>query len=288
MADSRIPVDLSNPGQVFACLGLMEAADALVGEAHGTFDLSAGRERFVLSAVGDTDPLLAVLIFLIECEVRVATPDGQPASYGKGSLFESYPSYPRQVYPYSDPDARDRFPAVLVRDDKTIVIDHWADSARGDAMKFWAGAGGYPGVALARDALALLPRDPMVLHADPFGFQAEQTSSFRFDWRRDYVPIDAGFSPNRHARIVMVGYPIVELLAAIGLRHARPARESRLKYRYHAWGLPLGLAFARAALGALDPLWPGMPRRRFLMTLDWPGQEGQAKCITRVDEETPT
>jgi CRISPR-associated protein Csx14 len=50
--------------------------------------------------------------------------------------------------------------------------------------------------------------------------------------------------------------------------------------------MPLSLTMARAALGSAAPLWPGMPRRRFRMTLDWPGQEGQAKCITRVDEET--
>ena len=33
MSEAFIPVDLYNPGQVFACLGFMEAADILLGGA---------------------------------------------------------------------------------------------------------------------------------------------------------------------------------------------------------------------------------------------------------------
>lgn len=287
MGEASIPVDPANPGQVFACLGLMEIAEMLSGGAEGSFDL-AMPERFDLRTSGASNPVADVLRFLIESEVHVFSPAGEAESFGKDSVFDHHPAYPRQTYPYGDRGARDRFPAVLRRGEQLVVIDHWADAARADAMKFWAGAGGYPGVALTRDALALLPRRQEDLRDDPFNFAAEQSSSFRFDWRRDYVPIHAGFSPNRHGGVVMVGYPVVELLAAIGLRHARPERESRLHYRYRIWGSFLTLPLARAALGTRDPLWPGLPRRQFRMTLDWPGQEGQAKCITRVDEETPT
>ena len=39
MASSIIPVDLRNPGQVFACLGLMEATEILLGQpCEGAFD----------------------------------------------------------------------------------------------------------------------------------------------------------------------------------------------------------------------------------------------------------
>ena len=37
MAEASVPVDLTNPGQVFACLGFVEAADILLGEARGGF-----------------------------------------------------------------------------------------------------------------------------------------------------------------------------------------------------------------------------------------------------------
>ena len=38
MAVTDIPVDLLNPGQVFACLGFLEAADTLLGDAQGRFE----------------------------------------------------------------------------------------------------------------------------------------------------------------------------------------------------------------------------------------------------------
>ena len=38
MGAASIPVDLFNPGQVFACLGFLEAADVLLGDAEGGFD----------------------------------------------------------------------------------------------------------------------------------------------------------------------------------------------------------------------------------------------------------
>jgi DNA-binding transcriptional LysR family regulator len=51
--------------------------------------------------------------------------------------------------------------------------------------------------------------------ADPFAFEAPLTGGFRFDWRRDYIALDAGFSPNDHksgsGQITMVGYPLVEI-----------------------------------------------------------------------------
>lgn len=38
MAEAMIPVDLRNPGQIFACLGFMEAAEILCGPCEGGFD----------------------------------------------------------------------------------------------------------------------------------------------------------------------------------------------------------------------------------------------------------
>ena len=58
MAESSIPVDLFNPGQVFACLGFLEAADVLCGEAEGGFDWSDEAEvRFLLASEGRRNPL---------------------------------------------------------------------------------------------------------------------------------------------------------------------------------------------------------------------------------------
>jgi CRISPR-associated protein Csx14 len=121
---------------------------------------------------------------------------------------------------------------------------------------------------------------------DPFGLSAAQSSSFRFDWRRDYVPIDAGFSLNEHRTIQPVGFPLVEILAAYGLSHARPQRRQKLRYHYGCLIDPSGrwlpLALLRAGLSG-DPM-PPFQLRRFRMELAHPGKDD--RCITHVYEET--
>ena len=65
MAESTIPVDLFNPQQVFACLGFMELADVLLGEAAAGFESGVIRKAFFrLTASSDTEPVKAVLEYL--------------------------------------------------------------------------------------------------------------------------------------------------------------------------------------------------------------------------------
>ena len=292
MAEASIPVDLANPGQVFACLGIVEAAEVLSGAVEGGFDWQDRDEaRFRLAAPGDEDPIVRVLHFLDDATVESVAPPNSSNRTEKWGV-DTTPSE-SSVFPFRDPRSPATLPARLVdATGNTIVIDYWGDETKRDNVKFWAGSGGYPGVGLVRDALDLV-RDRILEDAeDPFAVTARQSSSFRFDWRRDYVPIDAGFSPNMHGDVGMRGYPVVELLAAIGLTHARPLRYTKLEYSYGVLGVvDSGLyppIFLRAALGARQPLFPGMPLRRFRMQLDWPGQENQARCITDVTEEPLT
>ena len=292
MAEASIPVDLANPGQVFACLGFVEVAEALSGVVEGGFDWQDRDEaRFRLAAAGDEDPIMRVLHFLDAATVKSVAPSNSSNRTEKWGV-DTTPSE-SSVFPFRDPRSPATLPACLEdAAGNAIMIDYWGDETRRDNVKFWAGSGGYPGAGLVRDALDLV-RDRILEDAeDPFAVTARQSSSFRFDWRRDYVPIDAGFSPNMHGDVGMQGYPVVELLAAVGLTHARPLRHTKLEYSYGVAGTAdsslYPSIFLRAALGARQPLFPGMPLRRFRMQLDWPGQENQARCITDVTEEPLT
>jgi CRISPR-associated protein Csx14 len=134
-------------------------------------------------------------------------------------------------------------------------------------------------------AIAAIPTGDLNRWAmDPFSLSAPMTGGFRFDWRRDYIPLDAGFSPNSHQKISMVGFPITELLAAVGLQYARPVRVNRdkLRYRYAVSSTRLPLPLVRPILGDADL---GFPKRTFTMVLGWPGQAGQARCIIDAREE---
>ena len=291
MSRARIPVDLGNPGQVFACLGFIETSEKLVGRTVGGFDWQSSSEVFFyLETASDINPVERTLRFLSEAQITsIATSDSKNSTdkWGIKTIVNE-----SKDYPFPDPISPATLPASLIDcSGNRLVINHWGDvTARRDNVKFWAGARGYPGAALTRDALALIRGKASDFLSDPFSFSGEQSSSFRFDWRRDYIPIDAGFSPNKHDGVVMQGYPIVELLAAIGLTNARPKRlNSKLEYSYGIAGIVDGQLydpiFLRAALGSVEKPFPGLPFRKFTMKLGWPGQEGQARCITNVFEE---
>lgn len=295
MAEATIPVDLLNPGQVFACIGLVEAARILLGRAEDVFDWSDPTSvRFHVRAPGAESPVRRVLRFLDEASANAVAPAGSPsieawnASWGPPPLAIDR----ARGYPYPDPPSPATLVCTLTVGAHTIPLDHWGDATDRDNVKFWAGAGGYPGAALARDALALIHGHAVGAAADPFALSMPQSSSFRLDWRRDYIPLQAGFSLNAHSDISSCGFPLVELLAAIGLTHARPRRPDRrdkLVYTYAVVGrdaasapIWLPLRILRAALGgAAFPF----PMKRFRMLLDWPGKEGQARAITSVIEE---
>lgn len=288
MAAAHIPVDLLNPGQVFACYGFLEAADLLIGGGRAHFDWSRKSDvRFVMEARTKQNPFEIVLEFLSGAKVYSVVSAQSKHSTEKWDV-PTLPMHEDAPLPAPDPRSPATLPALLRNDSgMQIMIGHWGDTTVRDNVKFWAGAGGYPGSALTRDVLNLVRQLPPTAYDDPFSFSAPQSSSFRFDWRRDYVPINIGFSPNEHNAMTMLGYPLVELLAAIGLENARPLRRSKLEYRYGVIGSSgdtslLSPAFLRAALGCASLPFP---RRTFRMRLNWPGQENQARCITDVFEE---
>ena len=294
MAQASIPVDLFNPGQVFACLGFLEAADKLHGNARGGFSWHTGETTyFSLSANNDGNPFQTVLEWLASVQTISIAPEGAVLSTAAWNIpTTTLPA--DSAFPISLPDSAATLPVVLKGqcDERAVQlkVDHWGDTTIRDNAKFWAGSGGYPGAALFRDALDLVRNDLVGAADDPFSVAKPQSSSFRFDWRRDYIPLDLGFSPNEHSNLTMVGYPIVEMLASIGLTNARPKRteRSKLEYRYSVLGIatPDELydpIFLRAALGGTAMYFP---HRDFMMQLGWPGQENQARCITNVIEET--
>lgn len=288
MAENNIPVDLLNPGQVFACLGFLEAADILLGDAEGGFDWhDDGDVKFRLRAKGDEDPFEVVLAFLAEAEVMAFAPVGSRVGTEKWNVPTLFRKRD-EPFPFPEPRSPATLPVLLKdKDKRAMLIEHWGDRTERDAVKFWAGAGGYPGAALVRDALSLVRDRLCGTSRDPFSLSAPHSSSFRFDWRRDYIPIDVGFSPNEHGDLTMVGFPLVEILAAIGLANARPERLDKLNYRYGVLGSSFKEdvyepVFLRAALGGITLPFP---QRIFRMRLGWPGQENQARCITDVFQE---
>jgi CRISPR-associated protein Csx14 len=120
--------------------------------------------------------------------------------------------------------------------------------------------------------------DRTSLIATPFDVLTPMGGSFNFDPRGAWTAIDAGYSPNEHRHAIEAS-PVVELLAAWGLEHARPDEFAVRQVRYAAWGADLPPMLARAALCGG---FAAVPLRRFCFELDLSGKN---KVVTFAQEE---
>jgi len=313
MAEASIPVDLFNPGQVFACLGFLEAADVLLGEVEGGFDWNKGGEtRFHVRINSGQNPFAVVLAYLAGVEVQCYAPkdytdppkktkkkvdasDGDAGGIqGPLDFSETFPS------PKADSLALPiRLLGTYSGEQLSIPVSHWADGSGRNDFKLYAG--NRSGADKARAMLsgtvekrskkqtvsglktrglnALWKEQPEELLARPFDVLTPIGGSFNFDPRRAWTGIDAGYSPDAQEHAIAAS-PIVEILAAVGLEHARPDEFDTRQVRYAAWGVPLPPVLARAAFGG-SPL--AIPMRRFRFTLDRPSK--YIKIVTFAQEE---
>jgi CRISPR-associated protein Csx14 len=167
MAEHTIPVDLRNPGQVFACLGFLEAADVLLGNAEGGMDWRDATDvRFALCADGGDNPFEAVLAFLAAAELSRWGPVGYadpPPKKGRGddncdeagdddSAAGEESEQALVLSPTFPANEGDRMalPVRLGGGDRTVVdLGHWADGSTRDSFKLYAGNRSAYGIARA-------------------------------------------------------------------------------------------------------------------------------------------
>ncbi len=318
MSTPSIPVDLLNPGQVFACLGFLEAADVLLGDAEGGFDWSdEGNVSFVLRAEGERNPFEMILEFLADTEPRRWGPIGYkdpPPKKGRGDEDdESEEAADSAASRNSDLALSPTFPAkegdrmalpITFGGGNRPVVDlgHWADGSSRESFKLYAGnrsanriaramlkgvrkkatgrqkASGQPGELKTKGLAQLWEVDRASLTKAPFDVLTPMGGSFNFDPRGAWTAIDAGYSPNEHKHAIQAS-PVVEFLAAWGLEHARPDEFDVRQVRYAAWGASLPPMLARAALaGNLTTI----PLRRFRFNLDLSGKN---KVVAFAQEE---
>ncbi len=320
MTTSSIPVDLLNPGQVFACLGFLEAANTLLGNAEGGFDWSdESNVRFHLQANGEENPFAVVLKFLTTAEIErlahIGYEDKSPNKKKKKNkdnnsntdasivetklkLFETYP----------DNEAlRMSLPIHLTSElNCSVVISHWADGSSRNAFKLYAGNRSAQKIASAMlngtykkptkkksnveiktlGITHLWNQKSAQLINSPFDVLTNLGGSFNFDPRGAWTTIDAGYSPDEHHHGI-ASSPVVELLAALGLEHARPDEyekassksKKKRKVRYWVWSGLLPPILARITFSGA-PIVASTRRFHFILDLS-----GKNKVITFAEKE---
>jgi CRISPR-associated protein Csx14 len=159
MSTASIPVDLLNPGQVFACLGFLEAAEVLLGDAEGGFDWKDERQvRFTLHANGERNPCEKVLEFLAQVEptrwgpVGYADPlpkkrrsddkDDEAEHDGADESGEETDSPALELEPTFLAKEGDRMALPIRiggRNQPLVTLGHWADGSSRESFKLYAG-----------------------------------------------------------------------------------------------------------------------------------------------------
>lgn len=315
-----IPVDLKSPGQVLACMGFLEAAEVLLGGVEAHFDWSGAQPTFVLRADGDKNPFEVVLEFLSKAKISELIPIGYVegvAADGDDSGEEDVTHRGLEAGDESDEDPdemqgrvmtaafpsgegdRNALPIQLVDDGLRLSVSHWADGSSRDDFKLYSGNRSANRIAtqMLHGVRAKLKKNQSIgdlknralqqlwqeqreaLLKAPFDVVTPMGGSFNFDPRGAWTAIDAGYSPNTQKDGIAAS-PVVEILAAIGLEHARPDQHETRKVRYAVWGHPLPPMLGRAALAGADLK---LPMRRFEFELDLSGKN---KVTTFAQEET--
>jgi CRISPR-associated protein Csx14 len=208
----RVDVDVLNPGQFFACCGLLELADRLWPGAEGWFE----EREFRIRAGGRLDDL-----------VRAAT---------RAELVQLDPDDDTG----SPIDVRDPF--------HPLRLDWWGDGrAGGKELKVWAGT--MESVKIARAMQYALRDDRFltnglfdvgVIAYDPANPE-NKVEPYYFDSRRgpNAHSRDVGFSPN-DLQMTTTAFPAVELFCLVGLQRALPAKAGKPRvFDYHDWSRPL-------------------------------------------------
>lgn len=311
MSEAAIPVDLHNPGQVFACLGFLEAAALLLGRAEGGFDWNEGNaDLFRLRVDGPDNPVEAVLEFLAEAKPRELIPIGwrPPTKKGKnlantttdedgGSPAEEESGLCLERVETSEFVAgtadKMSLPIMLGGGNRpSVALSHWTDGSSRNPFKLYSGNRTAAGIAaamlsgkhdkkgkvLTKGIRQLFEEQRQSLIAGPFHVLTPMGGSFNFDPRGAWTGLDAGYSPNDQDHDVLAS-PVVELLAAWGLEHARPDEFRTRDVRYAVGRHLLPPVLARAVLGGA----PGIAEtRHFRFHLDLSGKN---KVVSFAQEE---
>jgi len=208
----RINVDPTNPGQFFACCGLLELADRLWGGAEGWFE----HREFHIAGGGELVELVRSASQAELLQVDATNDTSSPIEIGT---------------PF-----------------RKLRLDWWQDEqAGGKELKVWAGT--MESMRITR-AMQYAMRDARfqngslfdvgVIAYDPDDI-TKKVEPFYFDARRgpNAHSRDVGFAPN-DLQMTTTAFPAVEFFCLVGLQRCLPTPTDRRRvFTYHTWALSL-------------------------------------------------
>ncbi len=257
MAELRIPLDPCNPGQFYACCGLIELFELSGTQTLSKFVVnwhSPRQATFILESSSSPD-LLGVFNLLRNPDIY---------EYVSRQKMRDRNRKQQSDKEGEQTDDGDKAPALRLHvKGRIFEIDWWLDVFRQKVspLKLW------PGRATTQTVMTTLIRalPARISQYDLFDTSGAYVKGrFGIDPRSSWEALDQGYSPHAQNENVLT-YVVVELLGAVGLQGFRPRIVSRGVYGYSAWACPIPPQVARTVCARA---WDGFPAAEFVFRLE--------------------
>jgi CRISPR-associated protein Csx14 len=251
MPEICVQLDPCNPGQFYACCGLIELFELAGAKTLSQFHTDYRRPRDAEFRVqSDEDLNLDAVIRAIK-----------EATFVSGSTDRP---------PYKDSIA----PVSVSLFDHHVELDWWLSDFHEKAgpLKCWAGQ--VTTQKLTSELPKLLPVSGISFDSDGF-----TSTRFGVDPRSAWEALGLGYSPNEQNHAVRT-FPVVEVVAAIGLQGFRPVGTRKTGFRYCLWLESVPAIVARTV--CMQP-WDGLPSAMYAFRLEERGSYKYFSFAERAD-----
>lgn len=264
-----IQADPSNPGQFFACCGILELSQRLWPDAEGWFDCS-GNNFNIATDVSNVNAEIFVTR-LKECKIcgltdeerseRITLERKKIEMKQLGALLSK-----KEEERLGELGANARSGLVYLDAPFCLTLDWWQAGEDERTPKTWAGRQEIHRVARsAQEALSNVADCSNILDFGcilrvPKEYQQKASDGtksvepFYFDARRFASALNTGFSLDRQ-NAETTAYPAVELLCLAGLQRFRPSGgQVKWTFGYRTWSIPLKASVAAAVVCGAVPI----------------------------------
>ena len=262
-SEFKIKVDITNPGQFFACCGLFELAHRLWPGVEGYFDTQAGMFIFPCKSQENGIELLKKLR---ECPLEGLSDAERQELKSLETRKQELKKQKKKLDPQEEKRRKAlgdkaRSGRLTLGEPFSLLLDWWQTEDE-TTPKTWAGKQEIHKIARAAQkalspAVINNPEDILdyacVLRSTweyvKKSDENKKVAPFYFDARSFVHSLDTGFSLDVQ-ELELMAYPAVELLALVGLQRFRPAAQGQ-DFDYWIWTHPMPALVASAiACGA--------------------------------------
>jgi CRISPR-associated protein Csb3 len=255
----RVNVDVTNPGQFFACCGLLELADRLWDGAEGWFD---GSEAFVLSADERAYSISTLCAKVVDCSFSPLLPLEELEELNKLNRTKAILKKTSKSLVKADEARRKSLNSKRIASGFQLGspfelrVDWWLnENCDGDHLKTWAGQQAIAGIAEAIKENLVVANNENIFDVEcaiTRKSSGEPVAPLSFDAGRVGTAQDIGYSPDK------VGQAITccvwtEFLTLIAIQRFALKPDQNDFFTYHLWHEPLEVSVAAPAARGTIP-----------------------------------